>query len=228
MNPPPASRRSSRAARREPVARQHRTTQTVLVIGSVLALAAAAGPLSVVRAGLAVAVITTVVTALLAWRELAAARHRHAHRLLVVDRSHGEALRTERTRNAEVVDALGERLRSTGMVVAGQRGAIARLQGEVGVLAGERDDLREQVAERDGLIGLFRTSLREQEAALLAARDAERTNPPAQDWADLAADAEIHALPRRSRPAADASVLDPQMAELAMVLPNYEGSRRVG
>ncbi len=130
-------------------------------------------------------------------------------------------LRDERTRNAEVVDALSERLRSTGMVVAGQRGTIAQLQGEVGVLTTERDALQVQVAERDGMLGLFRESLREQEAALLAVREAERTNPPAGT-----SGAEVHTLPRRSRPAGADEALDPQMLELAMVLPNYEVTRR--
>ena len=160
----------------------------------------------------------------MAWRELAEARRRHAQRLLAVDKTHGEVLRGERTRNAEVVDALSERLSSTGMVVAGQRSTIAQLRGEVGVLTNERDGLREQVAERDSLIGLFRTSLREQEAALLAVR-AQQSELAAQISAQ--ADAEVHALPRRHRAAGpDRPVLDPEMAELAMVLPNYETGRR--
>lgn len=223
-----SSQRPGQAARREPVARSHRATQTVLVVGSVLALGAALGPLWLVRVGVVVAVVTCVVTCALAWRELAEARRRHAQRLLVVDRKHGDTLRTERTRNAQVVDALTERLSSTGMVVAGQRSTITRLRGEVGVLTTERDGLRDQVAERDSLINLFRLSLREQEAALLAVR-AQQTELAEQISAQ--ADAEVHTLPRRSRrpdggPEAPDPVLDPEMTELAMVLPNYETSRR--
>lgn len=210
------------ATRREPASRSHRVTQAVLVVGSVLALGAALGPLWLVRAGVVVAVVTCVVTSALAWRELAGARRHHAQRLLAADRQHGDALRTERTRNGEVVDALSERLRSTGMVVVGQRATIGQLRGEVGVLTTERDGLREQVAERDGLIDLFRASLREQEVALLAVR-AQQAELAQQISA--AADAEVHALPRRTHDAED-GVLDPEMAELAMVLPNYETSRR--
>jgi hypothetical protein len=219
------SQRSGPGSRREPVARAHRTTQTVLVVGSVLALGAALGPVWLVRAGVVVAVATCIVTCALAWRELSAARRRHAHRLLVVDKKHGDVLRKERTRNAEVVDALSERLSSAGMVVVGQRSTIAQLRGEVGVLTTERDGLREQVAERDTLIGLFRTSLREQEAALLAVR-AQQSELAERISAQ--ADAEVHALPRRSRPAGSdkPGVLDAEMAELTMVLPNYETSRR--
>lgn len=225
---PAPSPRPGQASRREPVARSHRTTQTVLVVGSVLALAAALGPVWLVRAGVVIAVATCIVTCGLAWRELADARRRHAHRLLVVDRKHGDALRGERTRNAEVVDALSERLSSTGMVVAGQRNVITQLRGEVGVLTTERDGLREQITERDGLISLFRASLREQEVALLAVR-AQQAELAAQISAQ--ADAEVHALPRRSTRRVDEhhgadAALDPQMAELAMVLPNYEATRR--
>jgi len=217
-------RPSGPAARREPVARSHRATQTVLVVGSVLALAAALGPVWLVRAGVVVAVATCIVTCALAWRELSAARRVHAHRLLVADRRHGDALRTERTRNGEVVDALTERVRSTGMVVVGQRSTIAQLRGEVGVLTTERDGLREQVAERDSLIGLFRTSLREQEVALLAVRAQQAA---LAEQIGASADAEVHSLSSRSRPAHErGDVLDPEMAELAMVLPNYETTRR--
>jgi len=221
---PAPSHRPESAARREPVARAHRATQTVLVIGSVLALVAALGPAWLVRVGVGIAVVTCLAACTLAWRELADARRRHAQRMLAADRSHGETLRAERARNADVVDALGERLTSTGMVVVGQRSTIAQLRGEVGVLTTERDGLREQVAQRDSLIGLFRTSLREQEVALLAVRAQQSETA---DQISAQADAEVHALPRRSRPAADReSALDPQMAELAMVLPNYETSRR--
>jgi hypothetical protein len=212
------------AARREPVARSHRATQTVLVVGSVLALAAALGPLWVVRVGVVIAVATCIVTCALAWRELADARRLHAHRLLAADRRHGDALRTERTRNGEVVDALTERLSSAGMVVVGQRSTITQLRGEVGVLTTERDGLREQVAERDSLIGLFRDSLREQEVALLAVRAQQAA---LAEQISAAADAEVHSLTDRSRLGAErGDVLDPEMAELAMVLPNYETTRK--
>ncbi len=212
------------AARREPVARSHRVTQTVLVVGSVLALAAALGPVWLVRAGVVVAVATCVVTCALAWRELAEARRRHAQRLLVADRAHGDVLRAERTRNGEVVDALTERLSSAGMVVVGQRSTIAQLRGEVGVLTTERDGLRDQVAERDSLIGLFRISLREQEVALLAVRAQQAA---LAEQISAQADAEVHTLPRRSSRSVDEHhVIDAEMAELAMVLPNYETTRR--
>ena len=221
---PAPSRRPGAAARREPVAKAHRATQAVLVVGSVLALAAALGPLWLVRAGVVIAVATCIVTCVLAWRELAQARRRHAQRLLLADRTHGEVLRAERTRNADVVDTLGERLSSTAMVVVGQRSTIAQLRGEVGVLTTERDGLREQVAQRDSLIDLFRTSLREQEVALLAVRAQQRETA---EQINAQADAEVHALPRRSRPASERNgVLDPEMAELAMVLPNYETTRK--
>ena len=81
----------------------------------------------------------------------------------------------------------------------------------------------EQVAERDGLLGLFRASLREQEAALLAVR-AQQSAVAEQIAAQ--ADAEVHSLPRRSRPVDPERVIDAEMADLAMILPNYEATRR--
>lgn len=221
---PGPSLRPAHAARREPVARSRRAAQIVLVAGTVLALAAAAGPVWLVRCGVAVAVATGIVTATLAWRELTEARRGYAHRLLVADRRHGDALRAERARNAEVVDALGERLSSTGRVVVGLRSTIAQLRGEVGVLTTEREGLREGLAQRDSLIRLFRTSLREQEAALLGVRAQQRETA---ELVSTQTDAEVHALPRRSRPARERDrVLDDEMGELAMVLPNYETTRR--
>ena len=223
------SHRPEPAARREPVSRSHRATQVVLVVGSVLALGAALGPRVArprrrrgrrrhlrgrLRAGLA-----------RARRAPAAGTRSGCWR---VDRRHGDTLRTERTRNAEVVDALSERLRSTGMVVVGQRSTIAQLRGEVGVLTTERDGLREQVAERDSLIGLFRASLREQEVALLAVRAqqararASRSAPPPTPRCTPSR------AVRAPRTTGATDRLDPQMAELAMVLPNYETTSAVG
>jgi hypothetical protein len=65
--------------------------------------------------------------------------------------------------------------------------------------------------------------LREQEAALLAVR-AQQSALAEQIAAQ--ADAEVHALPRRSRTVDPERVIDAEMADLAMILPNYEATRR--
>lgn len=219
------------AARREGTSTLRRATQVVLVLGTVLALLSAVGPLWLVRVGVVVAVVAGVLACALAWRELFWARRQHARAMLAASREHGAALHEERNRNADVVDTLTERVRSAGMVVAGQRSTIAGLhstvaglRGEVSALTDARDALVGAVAARDGVIGLLRSTMQQQEAALIA---------PGERPEEAPGSASVHHMPRRVRTDRDAEPVDTDVVDLktletAMVLPNYEGDRRVG
>lgn len=188
--------------RQEPTSPLRRATQVVLGAGTALAVASAFGPVWVVRIGLVVSVAAGVLACSLAWRELFAARRQHAGAMLRASHQHGAVLHEERERNAAVVEALSERARSAGMVIAGQRVTIAQL--------------RSEVEQRDGVIGSLRGTVaaHEDELQVLRTRD----------------DAELHHLPRRVLTVADTEgAVDLRTLETAMVLPNYEGpARRVG
>lgn len=224
--------RPAKGSRRAKTPTLHRATQLVLGLGTVLAVAAAFGPLWLVRIGVVVAVAAGVLACALAWRELFSARRQHAKAMLAASHGHGTAMTAERTRNAAVVDTLSERARSAGMVIAGQRVTIGQLRAEMSALHGDKAHLVAEVAQRAGVISGLRETVAARDAELSALRDDET--------------AEVHHMPRRvlveeeSRwcevpgveewwgDDAPPTVIDLKTIDTAMVLPNYEDDRRVG
>ena len=198
--------------------------------GTVVAVAAAFGPLWATRVGVAVAVAAAVVACVCAWRELFNAERRHARTLLQTTQRHGTQLREERQRNAEVVDTLTERVRETVAVVDGQQVTIAGLRHEVFSLEGDRTTLRTAVADRDRTIGALRTTVQKQEVQIVGLETRVH-----ELEAELDEDgAEVHQIPRRPQDEIDAVteredslVLDLRTLEtIRGVLPNYEADRR--
>ena len=208
-----------------------RISEIVLITGTVAAAATAAGPLWLVRLGVATAIMTALVACAFAWRELNSARHAHADAMLKASREHGAALREERYRNAAVVDALGLRIRDAGKVIERQRTRIAEQRVEI---AGLRDDcvyLRGEVEHRDKVIFELREAVREREPEL-GTINAE---------SDADADAEVHHMPRRVFAGQEEFVwqeLSPEdeisesrqsfvdLKIISMSLPNYEDDRQ--
>jgi hypothetical protein len=205
-----------------------RISEIVLIVGTVLAAAAASGPISVVRLGVAVAIATALVACAFAWRAINTARRTHAQALLKVTREHGEALTEERTRNAAVVDTLSLRIRDAGKVIEKQRVTVALQRQQISRLTEDRVFLRGEVKYRERVISGLRETVREREAELIALRD-ER-------------EAEVHHMPRRvlaehesiwqelnvsDGTAAEVppAVVDIKMIETAR--PNYEAERQL-
>ncbi len=209
-----------------------RTSEIVLVAGTVIALIAAFGPTWAVRIGIAVAICAAVVACIFAWRELFTARREHARELLTASRDHGRTLTEERTRNAAVVDTLRGRISDAGVLIEKQRVTIAELKVRISGLRGDKAYLRDEVDHRETVISSLRDTVRAREAELIALRDEPG--------------AEVHTMPRRvlaehesvwdEVPAADElwtdgshpTIVDLKMIDFAMVLPNYEEDRRVG
>jgi hypothetical protein len=204
-----------------------RISEIVLITGTVAAAAAAAGPLWLVRLGVATAIMAALVACAFAWRELNSARHAHADAMLKASREHGAALREERSRNAAVVDALGLRIRDAGKVIERQRIRIAEQRLEIAGLRDDRAYLRGEVEHRDKVIFELREAVRE--------REPERDTPRAE------AEAEVHHMPRRVLAGQDEFVwqeLSPEdeisesrqslvdLKIISMTLPNYEDDRQ--
>jgi chromosome segregation ATPase len=203
----------------------------VLVVGTVVAVLAAFGPVWATRVGVVVAVASAVAGCVCAWRELFHAERRHARTLLQTSQRHGAQLRDERRRNSEVVDTLTTRVRETVAVVDGQRVIIAALRHEVFSLEGDRTSLRTAVADRDRTISSLRGTVQKQEVQItglqtrlqeLELEQGEETAevhrmPQPLDAAELAAIAEHQ----------DSAVLDLRTLETVRgILPNYEADRR--
>ncbi|GAA1426575.1 hypothetical protein GCM10009616_01510 [Microlunatus lacustris] len=207
-----------------------RASEVVLVTGTVIAVAAAFGPVWATRVGVGVAVVAAVVACVCAWRELFNAERRHARTLLQTSQRHGAQLREERRHNAEVVDTLTDRVRATVAVVDGQQVTIAALRHEVFSLEGDRTSLRTAVADRDRTITSLRTTVQKQEVQItgLETRVLELEHELDEDGA------QVHQLPRRPQDELDAAteredslVLDLHTLEtIRGVLPNYEVGRR--
>src|SRR5215204_2820052 len=200
-----------------------RISEIVLIVGTVLAAAAASGPISVVRLGVAVAIAAALVACAFAWRALNTARRTHAQAMLKLTREHGETLTEERTRNAAVVETLSLRVSDARKVIEKQWVTLARQRQRISGLQDDRVYLRGEVEYRDKIISGLRETVREREAELIALR--------------AETEAEVHHMPRRVLaeqesilPELDAdedmsvelgsTVVDLKIIE--MVLPNYE------
>ena len=211
-----------------------RISEIVLITGTVAAAATAAGPLWLVRLGVATAIMTALLACAFAWRELNSARHAHADAMLKASREHGAALREERYRNAAVVDALGLRIRDAGKVIERQRTRIAEQRVEIAGLRDDRVYLRGEVEHRDKVIFELRGAVREREPEL----DTVHT----ESDADIDAEAEVHHMPRRVLAGQEEFVwqeLSPEdeisesrqsfvdLKIISMSLPNYEDDRQL-
>jgi hypothetical protein len=203
-----------------------RISEAVLIIGTVGAAAAAAGPLWVVRLGVATAIIAALVACACAWRDLNATRHAHAQAMLQAARKHGATLTEERTRNAAVVDALSVRIADAGKVVERQRTRIAQQRIEISSLNQDLAYWKFEVEHRDEIIAGLRENEVEAEAELIEASE------------DSAA--EVHHMPRRISAGHDfvwqefsEDEVDSESAPAVIdfkiidkVLPNYEADRQ--
>jgi hypothetical protein len=205
-----------------------RISEIVLVVGTVLAAAAASGTIWVVRLGVAVAIATALMSCAFAWRALNTARRTHAQAMLKATREHGEVLTEERTRNAAVVETLSGRISDARKVIEKQWVTIAQQRQRITGLQDDRVFLMGEVEYRDKIISGLRETVREREAELIALRDEP--------------DAEVHHMPRRvladhESISAELDAVDDMSAELAstvvdlkiieMVMPNYEADRQL-
>ena len=160
-----------------------RISEVVLVVGTVLAAAAASGSIWVVRLGVALAIATALVSCAFAWRALNTARRTHAQAMLKATREHGEVLTEDRARNAAVVETLSLRISDARKVIEKQWVTIAQQRQRISGLQDDRVYLTGEVEHRDKILSGLRETVREREAELIALRDET--------------EAEVHHMPRR-------------------------------
>ena len=163
-----------------------RLSRNVLIVGSVLAVLAAFGPVWVVRVGVLIAVAAAVIACAVTWRELAEVRHQHAAATLAASRAHGSALREERRSNAAVVDVLTGRVHAATAQAASQQAhivaltstileltsSIATLRSEVLSLQTSHTRAQEEISRREADIASLRDVVRAREAELVALSEA--------------------------------------------------------
>lgn len=208
-----------------------RTSEIVLVIGTVLAVAAAFGPAWSARVGIGIAVASAIAACVFAWRELFAVERAHARSMLQTSQRHGQQLREEREHSSSVVGALSERVQQAATTVVGQHRTIASLRHEVFELEGDRTRLRGELQQREGMIGSLRSTVRAQDTTIRGLEQRLRDEPAAGEGSS---GAEVHQMPRRVRaevelaaPAVEPVDLRTLDTAFAGVLPNYEEDRRL-
>jgi hypothetical protein len=203
---PRAADAAQTAARyRAEISGLRRWSRIVLILGTVVALCCALGPIWVVRLGLVPALGAALLACVLAWREIDLERRAHSAAMLAVSRRHGEQLTEERRHNAAVVDILSRRV-AASTTLAGSRSAtierlrneIRRLQGDVSGLRGANSRLNRDLNFRDVAIRDLREVVERHAADRVAAErhGADRAVATRQD--DASPDGEVRRLPRRS------------------------------
>jgi len=200
------------ASRRLKPSALQRISEVVLIAGTVGAVAAASGPLWMVRIGVAAAITAALVACAFAWRDLNAARHAHAQAMLQAVREHGARMSEERGRNAAVVDALSMRIADAGKVIERQRTRLAQQRLEMSSLNEERAYLRGEIDYRDKAITALRETVPNQDAELITSSDQSK--------------AEVHHMPRRILVGHDFVWQELSADDELVVLPNYEADRQ--
>jgi hypothetical protein len=200
------------ASRRLKPSALQRISEVVLIAGTVGAVAAASGPLWMVRLGVVAAITAALVACAFAWRDLNAARHAHAQAMLQLAREHGARMSEERGRNAAVVDSLSMRIADARKVIERQRTRLAQQRLEMSSLNQERVYLRGEIDYRDKVITALRETVRDRDAELITSSDQP--------------EAEVHHMPRRILVGHDFVWQELSAEDEIVALPNYEADRQ--
>lgn len=165
----------------------------VLSVGSVLAIAAAFGPVWVARVGVVIAVLAALLAVRFAWAELKQARTEHAKEQVAQLRAHREQLSAERRQSGEVVAALSAHNEQADRRIVTLQSTIGTLRGELSTLRGDNAALTAQVNERGQRITRLGRDLAAREAELAELRELRAAGEaPAGDAA------EVLAMPRHA------------------------------
>lgn len=158
--------------------------------GLILAAALAIGGVWIVRAGVALAAATAVVSVALAWREARFERRALARNELEAVRAQGMELSRERRSNISVVNSLESRNKAIAARITDLTAEIRVLREELTTARKVNSGLVEELADRDETLTELRTDLEHAEEELRAL---------------LGSRADVVAMPRRGSVTAEAS-----------------------
>lgn len=162
----------------------HRVTQVVLAVGTVLALAAAFGPVWVARVGVAIAVLAAILAVRFAWAELRQTRTEYAREQVVQLRAHREQLSAERRHTGEVVAVLSAHNERADQRIVQLQSTIGGLRTELSTLRGDHVALTARISERDQHIARLGRDLAARENELQELRTAS-ASASADDSAEV-------------------------------------------
>lgn len=167
------------AGRRSASSPLKRAAVYALTAGGVLGIAAAFGPIWIVRAGIALALVAGVLAVRFAWRETRQERQEHGQQLLGQVRAHNDQLTSERRRNLEVMELLRRASEDSDEEVVKLQLRIGKLRTELSSLRGDNASLRADILDRDRRIRQLAADLaaREEELRRLRAAEAAEVLP---------------------------------------------------
>ena len=159
-----------------------RSAQVVLGVGAVLAVAAAFGPIWVIRVGIGIAIVAGIVAAVLLWRQVRTEQQRRSRQAAEHAVAHGDALRTERAQHVSVLSTMesynsqaADRVRTLHQQIEELNAQIEELLVQVSRQQQEMSQLRGDNVSLTATIAKLRTELsaREDEVRALTEDDAE-------------------------------------------------------
>ncbi|WP_145978592.1 hypothetical protein [Granulicoccus phenolivorans] len=159
-----------------------------LAAGAVVAIAAAFGPVWVVRAGIAIALVAGLVALQFAWKAVRRSQAEARAEIRESMQTQGQHLSVERQHNGEVLSVMKSYNDRADGKLAALHGDIDRLRTEINALLGEKAHLQADVIERDLTISRLKRELSRAEAELKKLRQAEE--------AESADRAEVVSMPR--------------------------------
>lgn len=165
--------KTQQPARRSGSSTMRRAAQYALGAGTVLAIAAAFGPIWVVRAGIAIAIIAAFLAVRFAWKELGQARKEAGRHSLEQLQAHNVLLTTERERTGQVLQTLRDENTKSDEKVSKLVVTIGDLRSELSTLKGDKAALKVDLIERDHRIKRLRTELDEALAELAVLKNAD-------------------------------------------------------
>lgn len=150
-----------------------RAARSALIVGIVLAVAAAFGPIWVVRAGIAVLIVAAILAVRFAWKELSQERRENGLKSLDQLHAHGAQLSAERARNREVLDVLKQAGEENDQKMVELQVRIGQLRTELSSLRGDHAALQAEAIANDHRIKRLTADLAEREAELRTLRGME-------------------------------------------------------
>lgn len=178
-----------------------KTSQVVLACGAVLSLAAAFGPVWVVRAGVALAILAGVAALVLAAREIRRRQFRAEREKAEIVRGQAAAVSSERRESAKVLQSMNDYNERADQRVNELRNSIDDLRTQLHALVGENGRLAGDLSALRGDNAALKIALGDRDSELMAVRSdlATREAELTALQGDLqGAEAEVLDLPRRA------------------------------
>lgn len=137
----------------------------VLIIGTVVSVALAFGPLWLVRAGIGVSLAMAFLTAFLAWREIDRIGQAHRVELKAMLKANTDQANRHHRDSLEMIDRFDTRARQLTAAIGRINAQLAAAHAELATMRGNSVWLRAEVAERQSRIDALEAQVAELEAA---------------------------------------------------------------